>query len=1045
MKNIHYISAGAGSGKTYTLTEILAENIAKGFCRPDEVLLTTFTEAAASEFREKARRKLLDKGLAEQAAELAGARIGTIHSVAKSLIDRYWYRLGLGPNMTVLDDEGRTRHINESLAALATNEDLQAFRPLQRCFGFSTRSANFVVPDSDFWKRHLETIILWLDNYDELSLEESLDYCQTQFDSFFVKEFPGNAPLEDQLKQVKAYFQALNDSGKASDSTVKKMAPLLHVNVEEESYQFAVRAMSVVAQLPKKLQNEPIVPGYAAVCEILELTLRHVSYGRMLKDYVARIFRLAKAWRTQYADYKRLNRLIDFNDMERYFMQLLNDEEVAREIRDTTRLVLVDEFQDCSPIQIRIFDRLSEIVEQSVWVGDTKQSIYGFRGSDAEMVETITQQFPEGKTQPNAAGCFRTTLPRSYRSREKLVRAANAVFTPIFGPAAALEPDRDEKGVGHLPPLELWQVEGDFCEAVADGVEAMLREGISPGEIAILSRSNDRVDALAGSLRARGIPITAVEPEIGDYLEVQLLVALINYAVLHDDFSKAVILALLADCPVEELLEKRLDYLAAPGDKRWLEEDELFRQIDRVVDRNRQQSISGFVESLIVELDFDNLINRWSGADVARRRAHLDSVLALAEAYEERAAWTGGASLGGFAHYLEQSKAPDHPFVKDPRAVSVLTYHKSKGLEWGHVLLIDLNKDYLEKFFVRNLFDVQLHRTDASADGYLHRVISLFPNLFGASSVPACLEEPLREMLQYDMAARRVCREEARLLYVGFTRARDQLIAVQPVKRNNNGVANPQSLKWLIQVGTATEDRIWHAWNESVPVRQFAGDAASRAAAEVPMTERYIRPEPSAQTPKPRYLQPSMIPFDPAHDVPQVRFVAERGERIELRAGADTPMAEVGTTLHNIFAVYCPGQADMTERARQILHRHGMETVVPHPEQIGVVADWLFGWLAREYGQACRVWHERPIRMWRDGQELNGSIDLVWETDHGCVIVDFKSFPGGRDMIVDPEGEHFAGRYAPQLTVYREVLEAAGIQVLDTLVCYAVQGSLVRV
>lgn len=1042
MKNIHYISAGAGSGKTYTLTEILAENIAKGSCRPDEVLLTTFTEAAASEFREKARRKLLDKGLAEQAAELAGARIGTIHSVAKSLIDRYWYRLGLAPSMTVLDDEGRARHINESLAALATDDDLKAFRRLQTCFGFTRQEGMYRVPNPDFWKLHLKAILEWMDNYDELSLEESLDYCRKQFDSFFVKEFPGNIPLEDQLEQVKAYFRAINDSGKASDSTTKKITPLLHMNIEGESYQFAVRALPVAAQLPKKLQNEPVAPGYVAVCEILELALHHASYGRMLKDYVERIFRLAAAWRKQYADYKRLNRLIDFNDMERYFMQLLNDEEVAREISDTTRLVLVDEFQDCSPIQIRIFDRLSEIVMQSVWVGDTKQSIYGFRGSDAEMVEAITQQFPKSEAEKDGKGCFRTSLPKNYRSREKLVRAANAVFTPIFGPAAALEPHNGEQGVEHISPLEFWQVEGDFGETVADGVESLLREGISPGEIAILTRSNTVADMLANSLRNRSIPVTAVESEINNYLEVQLLVALINYAVLHDDYSKAVILALLTDCPVEEMLEKRLDYLADTGDKRWLEEDELFRKIDRVIDRNRQQSIAGFVESLIVELDFDNLISRWSETDTNRRRSHLDSVLALAGAYEERAALTGGASLGGFAHYLEQSKAPDHPFVKDPQAVSVLTYHKSKGLEWGHVILTELNKDYLEKFFAQNLFEVRLHWTGNQSNP--HRVISLFPNLFGASSVPAYLEESLRELLQYDVAAQRVCQEEARLLYVGFTRARDQLIAVQPVKRNNSGVANPQPLKWLIQVGAATDAQIWHAWSEPIPVRQFAGDAASRAAVEVPMTERYLRPEPPVQTPKPRYLQPSQLAAD-QNRMPKVTLFADREARIELRAGADTPMAEVGTTLHNIFAIYRPGQADMTKRARQILCRHGMETVVPHPEQVVAFADWLFDTLERKYGPACQVWHERPIRMWSDGQELNGSIDLVWETDHGCVVVDFKSFPGSREAISDPASEHFAGHYAPQLTAYRKVLEAAGVLVIDTLICYVVQGCLVRV
>lgn len=1044
MRNIHYISAGAGSGKTYTLTKILAEHIASGFCRPDEVLLTTFTEAAASEFREKTRHKLLENELVDAAFEMAGARIGTIHSVAKSLIDRYWYRLGLAPSMTVLDDEGRARHINESLAALATDDDLKAFRRLQRCFGFIRQSGLYSEPNPDFWKLHLKAILEWMDNY-EVSLEESLDYCRRQFDAFFLmQDLPGDTSLEEQLEQVKSYLQAIGNSGEASPTTWNNIAPLLALSVEEESYVFAVKTLSTVGKLPKKLQNAPFAPGYVQVCETLEKSLRHVSHGRMLKDYVGRIFRLAAAWRNDYADYKRRNRLIDFNDMERYSVQLLDMEEVARDIRESTRLVLVDEFQDCSPIEIRLFDRLSEIVERSVWVGDIKQSIYGFRGSNAEMVDAITQQFPEGEVQPHAAGCFRTSLPTSYRSREKLVRAANAVFTPIFGPAAALEPHHGEQGVESLPPLELWQVEGDFYEAVADGVETLIQQGAAPGDIAILARRNDKVDALAGSLRNRGIPVATPETAIGDYLEVQLLVALINYAVLHDDFSKAAILALLTDCPVDKLLEKRLDYLADPGDKRWFEEDELFRKIARVIDRNRQQSISGFVESLIVELDFENRINRWSGPEAARRRAHLDSVLALAAAYETQTAQTGGASLGGFAHCLEQGQATERPFEKDPRAVSVLSYHKSKGLEWKHVILTGLERDYRKRLFAQDLFEVQLHPADDSDGGDARRLISLFPNLFGASRVPKCLMDSLSELLHCDATDRRICREEARLLYVGFTRARDQLIAVQPLKSGQNGATAPQSLEWLIQVGAATKERIWHAWNEPIPVRQFVGTASSLAADEILKAERYLRPEPPAQTPEPRYLQPSQLAAGPS-GIPEVMLVADRGARIELRAGAETPMAEIGTTLHNILALCSPGSENVTERARQILGRHGMETVVPHPEQVVAVADWLFGWLEREYGPARRVWHERPIRMWRDRQELTGSIDLVWEMDHGCVVVDFKSFPGTREAVTKPSDGHFAGHYASQLAAYHEVLAAAGEQVLDTFVCYVVQGCLVRV
>ena len=119
------------------------------------------------------------------------------------------------------------------------------------------------------------------------------------------------------MEQLKSYLQAIRDSGDASPTTRNNIAPLLALSVEEESYVFAVKALSTVGNLPKKLQNKPFTPGYVQVCETLEKSLRHVSHGLLQKDYVERIFRLAAAWRSDYADYKRRNRLIDVNDMER--------------------------------------------------------------------------------------------------------------------------------------------------------------------------------------------------------------------------------------------------------------------------------------------------------------------------------------------------------------------------------------------------------------------------------------------------------------------------------------------------------------------------------------------------------------------------------------------------------------------------------------------------------------------------------------------------------------------------------------------------------
>ena len=98
--------------------------------------------------------------------------------------------------------------------------------------------------------------------------------------------------------------------------------------------------------------------------------------------YIQILFRMAQRWRERFRQFKKERNLLDYNDMEKYLYDLLSDEDLGTEISLGYRYLFVDEYQDCSPIQVKIFDRLSELMEHSYWVGDYKQAIYGFRGSD---------------------------------------------------------------------------------------------------------------------------------------------------------------------------------------------------------------------------------------------------------------------------------------------------------------------------------------------------------------------------------------------------------------------------------------------------------------------------------------------------------------------------------------------------------------------------------------------------------------------------------------------------------------------------------------
>jgi len=156
MKNIEFINAGAGSGKTYFLSQKLTEVIANKQCSAEEIILTTFTEVAAAELKNKAREALLRAGQSEQANLLSSAAIGTVHSVALQLIQKYWHHLGVGVKLRVMPEEDKNFFLNQSLAFIPTREELITLDKLSRSLDFQ-KGIN--QKDPDHWKNDLLDII----------------------------------------------------------------------------------------------------------------------------------------------------------------------------------------------------------------------------------------------------------------------------------------------------------------------------------------------------------------------------------------------------------------------------------------------------------------------------------------------------------------------------------------------------------------------------------------------------------------------------------------------------------------------------------------------------------------------------------------------------------------------------------------------------------------------------------------------------------------------------------------------------------------------
>ena len=228
--------------------------------------------------------------------------------------------------------------------------------------------------------------------------------------------------------------------------------------------------------------------------------------------------------------------LLDYNDMEKYLRDLLANKELAEEIRMGYRYLFVDEYQDCSPIQVKIFDRLSELMEHSYWVGDYKQAIYGFRGSDITLTKAVVDRIATGEN-----GCDTETLDTSYRSLPGIVEVCNETFKRTFNGvldegAIVLKTHRtnDEK----IHSVRLWDMEDPESVGIADHIAYLLKQGVNPSDIAVLGRTNAPLDNLARVLaETYGIPANRGSVNISEIEGTPLMFGLLLSLSLSERFT----------------------------------------------------------------------------------------------------------------------------------------------------------------------------------------------------------------------------------------------------------------------------------------------------------------------------------------------------------------------------------------------------------------------------------------------------------------------------------------------------------------------------
>ncbi len=136
--NLRFVSAGAGSGKTYRLTQILHEKLSSGQARPGGVIATTFTRKAATELRERVRTALIEKGEFALANSIGQARIGTVNSVCGGYLERFAFEAGLATEQRVLEEAQSGALVRQAIDAVSDSATVQELVELARRLGIES-------------------------------------------------------------------------------------------------------------------------------------------------------------------------------------------------------------------------------------------------------------------------------------------------------------------------------------------------------------------------------------------------------------------------------------------------------------------------------------------------------------------------------------------------------------------------------------------------------------------------------------------------------------------------------------------------------------------------------------------------------------------------------------------------------------------------------------------------------------------------------------------------------------------------------------------
>ncbi len=789
-KNI-IVSAGAGSGKTAVLTERVLRKLKSGI-HINELLVLTFTNAAAAEMKERIR-KAINKtpGLEEEANLIDGAYITTFDSFSLSIVKKYHTKLNVTSNIKITDE---------------VVIDIEKHRILDELM-----DKNYLSPSKDFTKliqdfclkddKELKEYIL--NTYKKIELKYDKEkYLEEYFNYEFTEE-KLNLYIKEYVDLIFSYIKNIKDllieladyfDGDYTSSIEDSLSKLLNAKTYEEiplALDFRLKAVPKGSPEEGKKLKETISEVIKEIksLAIYESTTEMKEEILSTKPTVQVIINLLKELDKELTLYKQEHELYNFTDIARLAIKVVDEyQDIKEELTSSFNEILVDEYQDTSDTQEKFISLISN--NNVYMVGDIKQSIYRFRNANPYIFKNKYDTYRD-----TDAG-IKIDLVKNFRSRKEVLDNINLLFDlfmddeiggadykashrMVFGNTSYIEQGYTEQNY-NLDVLTYPEVKKPFTKdeqeafiigqdiiekvtnhfQVFDKDTGVLRD-IEYKDFVILLDKSKNFDLYKKIFEYLHIPLTVLKDESlrkdQDVLVIKNLLNLLicikenrfdeSFKYSYTSIARSYLYK-MDDATIYEI-----------NIKNTFKETSLYKKCLEVLDQIDIMSPASYLNYVLEAFNYDEKL--LTIGNVKSFRVRTEYFYNLIKNFE-----TNGNTIYDFVNYLDEIFDNDYDLkfsinTSSANSCKVMTIHKSKGLEFP----ICYFAGFSSKFNTQELKE---------------KII--YDNKYGlvVQKVDEYYKDTILKTLMKTTTKKEEISEKIRLLYVAVTRAKEKMIIVMP-------------------------------------------------------------------------------------------------------------------------------------------------------------------------------------------------------------------------------------------------------------------------